>query len=140
MCREGWGVVSLHRPRTPFSNSEYELYHVAADPTELHNLADRHPDRVAELAEAWEAAAWANQIYPLDEGSAYRFVVRPPRVEVFDREVRLVAETPTLERWRSMQLIVNRSATVDIRLGYRAGGDGPGDEGVLLSHGDQGGG
>ena len=94
----------------------------------------------AELAEAWEAAAWANQIYPLDEGSAYRFVVRPPRVEVFDREVRLVAETPTLERWRSMQLIVNRSATVDIRLGYRAGRDGPGDEGVLLSHGDQGGG
>jgi arylsulfatase A-like enzyme len=140
MYRDGWEVVSLHRPLTPFSNSEYELYHVAADPTELHNLADRHPDRVAELAEAWETAAWANQIYPLDEGSAYRFVVRPPRVEVFDREVRLVAETPTLERWRSMQLIVNRSATIDIRLGYLAGGDGPGDEGVLLSHGDQGGG
>jgi arylsulfatase len=135
MYRDGWEIVSLHRPLTPFSDAEYELYNLADDPTELRNLADAHPERVEELAAAWEAAAWANQIYPLDEGSAYRFVVRPPRDEVFEREVRLVPETPTLERWRSMQLVVNRSATIEIRFSFRAA-----DEGVLVSHGDQGGG
>ena len=43
----------------------------------LRDLAAEHPERVAEMAAAWEAAARANQVYPLDEGSRLRYVVRP---------------------------------------------------------------
>ena len=37
---------------------------------ELDDLADQHPELVAELVDAWEQAAWANRVFPLDEGAA----------------------------------------------------------------------
>ena len=43
--------------------------------------------------------------------------------------------THTLERYRSQMLIQWRSFTVDVDLDFR-----PGDRGVLVAHGDQGGG
>ncbi len=39
--------------------AKWELYDMAADRTELHDLAGQHPDRVAELRGKWEA--WAAQ-------------------------------------------------------------------------------
>lgn len=133
--RDGWEIVTLHRPLTDFGDHEWELYDLTTDPTETTDLAAEHPDRVAELAAAWEAAAWANQVYPLDEGSQVRFLIRPPEDEVFGRPVRLAPGTPTLERRRSLQLILIRSFTVVVRVHV-----GAGDEGVLVAHGDQGGG
>ena len=133
--REGWEIVSLHQPLTPFGDHEWELYDLAADPTETQDLAEQHPERVAELARAWEEAAWENQVYPLDEGSGLKYLQRPDRVEVYRGPVTIPAGTPTLERWRSLQLVIMRSCRVTISLDFRSG-----DEGVLLSHGDQGGG
>ena len=66
--RDGWEVVTLHQPLTPFTDDEWELYDLASDPNELHDLSAEHPDKRRELAEAWESAAWANRVYPLDEG------------------------------------------------------------------------
>ena len=131
--RDGWEVVTDHRPLTPVTDEEWELYDLTRDPTETRNLAAEHPEKVAELAAAWEQAAWANQVYPLDEGSGTKFLQRPPRSEVFGEPVTLFPGTPTLERWRSQQLVANRSFVVDVRL--RSLG-----EGVLVAHGDQGGG
>ena len=100
--RDGWEVVTLHRPLTPFDDGEWELYDLAADRTELRDLAAEHPDRVAELAAAWEQAAWANQVFPLDEGSRLKYLVRPPRTErLRPARSRCWPGTPTLERWRS---------------------------------------
>jgi hypothetical protein len=131
--RDGWEVVTDHRPFTPFTDEEWQLYDLTTDPTETTDLAVAHPDRVATLAAAWEEAAQANQVYPLDEGSGVKFLQRPPRVEVFSEPVTLRPGTPTLERWRSQQLVANRSFTVTVRLGSLG-------EGVLVAHGDQGGG
>ena len=50
----------------------------------MRDLAADEPDRLAELQAAWEAAAWENQIFPLDEGTGYRFLLRPPWTEVYD--------------------------------------------------------
>ncbi len=131
--RDGWEVVTLHRPLTAFADEEWELYDLRADPTELRDLATVHPDKLRELGDAWEAAAKAGQVYPLDEGSGVKFLQRPPRSAVFAEPVRLLPGTPTLERWRSQQLIANRSFTVTVEITE------PGD-GVLVAHGDQGGG
>jgi arylsulfatase len=136
--RDGWEVVTDHRPLTPFSDEEWELYDLRNDPTETRDLAGERPELVAELAAAWDAAARANDVYPLDEGSGVKFLQRPPRVEVLGEPVTLFPGTPTLERWRSQQLVANRSFTVTVRLGsVDEGGLG---EGVLVAHGDQGGG
>jgi len=131
--RDGWEVVTDHRPLTRFSDEEWELYDLRADPTETRDLASEHPDLVASLAAAWEEAARANDVFPLDEGSGVKFLQRPPRVDVLGEPVTLFPGTPTLERWRSQQLVVNRSFTVTVLLGTIG-------EGVLVAHGDQGGG
>ncbi len=133
--RDGWSAVTCHPARTPFSEDRWELHHLDADPTESVDLAEEHPEKLAELKGAWEEAAWANQVYPLDEGTALKMVSRPPWEDELAEPVRLLPGMPTLERWRSLQLVWPRSFTVDIELEWRSG-----DQGMLVAHGDQGGG
>ena len=132
---DGWEVVSNRLPRTPFGDHEWELYDLTTDPTETHNLAAEQPERVAALSQGWHEAAVANNVYPLDEGSGWRWVVRPPEDEVFHEPITIWPGTPTLERIRSGALTWQRTFTVTIEFTYF-----PGDEGVLVAHGDQGGG
>jgi arylsulfatase len=132
---DGWEVVTRHVPLTEFGDHEWELYDLATDRTETQDLAARHPERVAEMAAAWERAARENQVYPLDEGSRLRYVIRPPHEEPLGQPVRIVAGTHTLERYRSQLLIQWRSFDVDVDLRFTAG-----DRGVLFAHGGQGGG
>ena len=131
--RDGWEVVTLHQALTPFTDDEWELYDLATDPNELHDLAADRPDKLRELADAWEAAAWAGQIYPLDEGSFIKYLQRPARSDVFRTPVTVYPGTPTLERWRSVQLIWYRGLTAEVSLDFT-----PGDQGYLFAHGDQG--
>jgi arylsulfatase A-like enzyme len=132
---ERWEIVTRHPDLTPFGDHEWELYDLANDRTETTDLAAEHPEKVAELAEAWERAARENQVYPLDEGSRLRYVIRPEYELPFEAPVRIAAGTHTLERYRSQLLIQWRSFTVDVEVEHRAG-----DHGVLVAHGDQGGG
>jgi arylsulfatase len=133
LYRDGWELVTLHQPLTPFDDAEWELYDLNADPTELRNLAAEQPDRVRELATRWEELAWENRIYPLDEGSSIKYLVRPERSAAYSEPVTIVPGTPTLERWRSVQLIWFRSVTITVALDH-----GRDDQGVLVAHGDQG--
>ncbi|MGE3619092.1 MAG: arylsulfatase [Acidimicrobiia bacterium] len=133
--RDGWTAITFRQPGVPFSAERWQLYHVAEDPNELHDLADQHPDKVAELAQAWEHAAWANQVFPLHEGSGIKDWTRPPRDDRMSSPVRIPAGTPTLERYRASQLISGRSFRITVDWDHR-----PGDQGVLVAHGGQEGG
>ncbi len=133
--RDGWKIVTSHLPGTPFDDAEWELYEIATDPNELHDLAAQHPDRVRELAAGWERAAWANTVFPLNSTGALEHVIRRPDEDAFLRPVRILPGTPTLERYRAQCLVSLRSFTVDIELEHRQPA-----EGILLAHGDQGGG
>ncbi|MEI7744629.1 MAG: arylsulfatase [Chloroflexota bacterium] len=132
--RDGWKIVTSHRHGTPFADAEWELYHVATDPNELHNVADREPERLAEMAAAWERAAWENTVFPMIGGFGLSPVRRPAEREL-ERPLRLLPGTPKLERYRASQLVNLRSFDIDIDVSYAAG-----DAGVLVAHGDQGGG
>lgn len=133
LWRDGWKIVSLHRRDTPFDDSEFELYHVATDPNELHNRAAEQPELVAELAALWEGEAWHNTVFPLVERPIPKR--RRPADDRFGEPVTLFPGTPKLERHRAHRLIDLRDFEVEIEFDY-----GPGDEGVLVAHGDQGGG
>jgi arylsulfatase A-like enzyme len=133
--RDGWEVVTNHKPRTRFIDAEWELYDLRADPVEIHDLAAAQPERVADLAAGFHAAAVANQVYPLDEGSGWRWIVRPPKDEVFHESVTIWPGTPTLERIRSGSLVWQRTCVITVDVTVEAGA-----QGVLVSHGDQGGG
>ena len=133
--KDGWKLVALHQRGTPYDDAEWELYDITSDPTEVVDLAPDHPEKVRELADAWESAAWDNQVFPLDDGTGLLQLLRRPDDEAFHREVRILPGTPTLDRYRSQQLIAFRDFTIDVELDQ-----GPDDEGVLVAHGDQGGG
>jgi arylsulfatase A-like enzyme len=47
------------------ANQPWELYDMVADRTEIHNLAEKQPDKVKELAARWEAWAARANVLPL---------------------------------------------------------------------------
>ena len=133
--RDGWSAVTCHQPRTAFSEETWELHHLAQDPTESQDVSAQHPEKLAELQQAWEQAAWDNQVFPLDEGTGLLAAQRPPWETALAEPAIFWPATPTVERYRASQLINSRSFTVEVAFDYC-----PGDQGVLVAHGDQGGG
>ncbi|MCH2423312.1 MAG: hypothetical protein MK196_09430, partial [Acidimicrobiales bacterium] len=132
---DGWSAVTCRQPRTPFSEEKWELHHLTVDPTESRDLAAEHPERLADLVDAWEQAAWANQVFPLDEGNNVKNLLRPPWGDDTVVETVFRPGAPTSERYRSLALINFRSFEVEVALKFAAG-----DRGTLVAHGDQGGG
>jgi len=131
--RGRWKIVTDHVWSDAFSDAEWRLYDTGSDPTELRDLAGAHPDLVAELADEWRHAAWWNTVFPLnDDGSL--FTHRPSTELELERPVTLYPGTPTLERFRSGKLTRLRSFDIVLRADLGSG------SGVLVAHGDQGGG
>ena len=133
--KDDWEIVTIHEPLARFNDDEWELYDLEADPTETVDLSELHPDKVAELSKLWHQAAWNEQVFPLDSGSGLKFILRPDRVGVYEEPVVVPHGTPTMERWRSQQLIFLRGALITVDLSFESG-----DRGWLFAHGDQGGG
>lgn len=133
--RQGWSASTCHLQHTAFSEESWELHDLKSDPTETTDLAELHPDKLAELVQGWEEAAWANQVFPLDERSMLKETTRPPSEVPLSLGVVLRPGTPTLERYRSLKLIQYRSFSVICSLSFARG-----DQGMLFAHGDQGGG
>ncbi|MGF0313983.1 arylsulfatase [Rhodococcus sp. IEGM1428] len=132
--RDGWKLLALHDQGRNIDAPRWQLFDVNTDPTELHDLSGRLPEKVAELAAAWDDAAWANTVFPLVTRAD--LARRRPEDARLSDPVTILAGTPTLERYRSSRLIAYRdfSFTVSLR-SYDAR-----DEGVLVAHGDPQGG
>jgi arylsulfatase A-like enzyme len=130
--RDGWEALTLHYPGDEFDEDRWQLFHVADDPAQVDDLAGAHPDIVDELVTGWEQAALDNDVFPLADSlrphSVWRAPVRPA-------PTRLVPGSPTLGKVLSNSLIKHRSFRIDVRVEH-----GPGAEGTLVAHGDQGGG
>lgn len=59
---------------------EWELYNIAEDFSQYENLADAHPEKLAQLIELFDQQARANGVYPLrDAGSPRNGELRVPR-------------------------------------------------------------
>ncbi|CAM3250298.1 arylsulfatase [Prescottella defluvii] len=134
--RDGWEVVAIRKPLTPFDQDRWELYDLSTDPTQCHDLAAEHPDRVAELVKSWQSAAGDNQVFPMADGTPLHWFQRPPSDERFARPQAILPETSTVERFRSSQLIDGRSFDIVVEIDDFARTD----SGVLVSHGGQEGG
>lgn len=62
-----WRLSARHTRGQPFENDVWELYDISVDVNETNNLADKHPEVVAELKAKWEAAAAKFNVFPLDD-------------------------------------------------------------------------
>jgi len=81
---EQWKAVIYHPIQVdhpPLEEDAWELYDLEADPSETTDLADRHPDVVADLVTRWWDEAERHHVLPLDNRPFSEFVLdRPPPV------------------------------------------------------------
>ena len=130
IIHRGWKAVAFHPPGTPYAADKWELFDLSADFAETNNLADRHPDKLEELIELWWRQAEAHQVLPLDDRFGPRFAENAAR-HLGDRRV--------FTFHRGMGHIPSDIAP-DLRARtYRIeahAGIAPGDQGVLVAHGD----
>jgi arylsulfatase A-like enzyme len=78
---DGWKAIAVHERGKDFDDDVWELYNLAEDFSESKNLADRRPEKLAELKEAWWREARKYGVLPLLEDD-----VLDPRS--YPREVR----------------------------------------------------
>jgi arylsulfatase len=113
----------------------WELYHIAEDPAECHNLADQHPAKLREMVARWYVEAGKYQVLPLDGTLFQRLAADRPRITkarnqyVFypDLSVVPIGNTP---------MAFNRPHSITAQVEIPAGGA----EGVLLAQGGVAGG
>lgn len=132
-------IVAEHEAPGDFAEDRWRLYDLAADPVERHDLAGELPGLVRELEERWYREAWANTVFPMnDEGTSG--LTRPSFERRFSEPITLLPTTPPLERYRSSRLISLRSFSVIAEFEAGEGRSASELEGVVVAHGDQGGG
>ena len=74
---DGWKAVTHHTPGTSLDDDTWELYHLEADFSEVHDLAAVEPDRCTQMIERWWAEAGRYDVLPLDDRMVWQ-LVRPP--------------------------------------------------------------
>jgi arylsulfatase A-like enzyme len=71
-----WKVLRLPEP---YGSGDWQLYDLAADPGELHDLSSEFPDRVGMLANAWANYAESNGVIQPNAATAYAKPVIGPK-------------------------------------------------------------
>ncbi len=76
LYHDGWKAVVFHTPiyinyegtdtTKPFDDDVWELYHVADDFSEVHDLALTNPDKLEEMKQLWWEEAAKYQVLPLN--------------------------------------------------------------------------
>ena len=69
--RDGWKAVTHHVRGEPYSDDEWELYHLDEDFSEIHNVATEHPELLRELIDLWWIEAGRYGVLPLDDRKTF---------------------------------------------------------------------
>src|SRR4029079_16153326 len=69
--KDGWRAVTVHGPQPidkgHFDEDVWQLFHVDADRSEAHDLAEQEPERLAELIALWNSEAEKYGVLPLSD-------------------------------------------------------------------------
>ncbi len=130
--RDGWSAAVFHEHLTPFGSDRWELFNLEDDFNERNDLAETEPEKLAELIQAWEDAAWQNRVFPLDEASGLFRTLKPPEHHKLTRPLRILPGSPTVDRYRAARVIAGGNFTITVDLDHL-----PGNQGVLVAHGSQ---
>ena len=91
--RDGWKANAVHAGSPSgwghFADDRWELYHVEEDRSEMHDLADKHPELLKELVDLWHYEAGRHFGLPLDDQTALEILLtpRPQMVSPRDRYI-----------------------------------------------------
>ena len=131
--RDGWLARSIQKRGEPIDFDNWTLHNLAEDFSESVDLRDRFPAKLKELTEAFDAAAWENSVYPLDNRNRLqKFADVSPHLRALaDRPRTFLPGMQTVHRADLFPLISNRSFKIRVRFAQREA-----DEGVLWAIGD----
>jgi arylsulfatase A-like enzyme len=132
---KGWKAVSVHPTIAGwghFEDDRWELYDTTVDPTESHDLAAEHPERVKELVDHWFHLADLYHGLPLLDLTPVEVLADPTRPQVAPPRDRYVYYPDTGEVPETAAVNVrNRSYTIAAAVDVQT----PEASGVLFSHG-----
>ena len=131
LIQDRYKIVTEKEPGQHWSQAPWKLFDVVLDPAETHDLSAELPDLVSSLSEKWTEQAWKNTVFPINDDGSMWFRRPESELELLEPVV-IQPSTPPMERYRSSRLIYMRSFSISAELHE---GDG-----VIISHGDQGGG
>jgi arylsulfatase A-like enzyme len=113
----------------------WELYHVAEDPAENHDLASEHRDRLIAMIATWYVEAGRNGVMPIDGSGLARMIGEKPLVAPPRSQYSYVPGTQSIPNFAAPRLL-NRPHSITASVEIPDGGA----EGVLLCQGTAAGG
>jgi arylsulfatase len=114
---------------TELDATAWELYHVAKDFAENHNVADQHRDKLIEMIGQWYVEAGKYNVLPVDGRGQQRFSEERPQIA--GERTSYVYYPGTQEvPVNAAAKIINRPHSITADVDFKAG-----DEGVLISQG-----
>jgi arylsulfatase len=138
--KDGWKANTVH-PATggwdDFENDKWELYHVDIDRSEMHDLADEHPEKLTEMINLWFYEAALYNGLPIDDRAPAQMVGGTARPSLVDHsQTRYVYyQNAAMIPEGDMAQIRGRSYKFIVEVNF---GDSP--EGVLFANGNRFGG
>jgi arylsulfatase len=130
-----WGTPITPEILTDLDAHHWELYHVAEDPAENHNLAEQHRDILIAMIAQWYVEAGKYDVLPIDGSALQRLMTERPQIaEGRDRYVYRPG-TQTVPFFAAPRLL-NRPHAITADADIPTGGA----EGVLLCQGSRVGG
>lgn len=144
LYHQGWKAVAYHPlegtsysgrdPAAPFDEDPWELYHVAEDFSECHDLAKKYPGKLRRLIQLWWTEAGRYNVLPLDNRMGSRLALWRPGVPPRECYVYYPGAAPVPESVAAD--VKNRSHTITVKATIPDGGAA----GVLLAQGSRFGG
>ncbi len=128
-----WKAVCKHQPGADYDSEPWELYHLATDPSECHDLAAAHPDTLTALVDLWWSEAERHGVLPLDDRLIELFGARFRDRSPHSKDRRYLYRPPMSPiPAQATAAIGGRSFDLTARITRSAG-----DEGVLFATGTE---
>jgi hypothetical protein len=131
--RDGWLARSIQVRDSAINMDNWTLHHLDKDFSESQNVAAAHPQKLAELVQAFDAAAWQHLVYPLDNrGRPGKFSDVPAWLrERSNHARRFLPNMPSVHRSDVVPMVANRHFRIVTRFTRH-----PNDQGILWALGD----
>jgi arylsulfatase len=126
----GFGAAMDAATLTKLDATGWELYHVAEDFAENHNVAEQHRDKLIEMIAAWYVEAGKYDVLPIDSRGTQRFADERPVIAGERTRYTFYPDTQAVPGTAGPKLL-NRPHSIEADVDIPSGGA----EGILLSSG-----
>lgn len=128
----GWKAVSEHEKGDDYKDDKWFLYNTKEDFSECHDLALKYPIKLSEMKNLWWQEAKKNEVLPLDDRSIIDIIdFRQPNGLMSKKEITLY---PNQGHLPQMSMITSTERSMKLTIYFQNYSFG--DEGVLISSGE----